>query len=189
MPDIMLWKQAIKYLMLARWKNLVANPSELPCIFIATITVSLKLLGWLSILVMVPLFNNKVELIIEPVDSNYHLWLIWPVIMESNDIPFLFFFFCFLGPHPRNMEVSRLGVRSELQLLAYATALPTRDLSHICSLQHSSRQRWIFNPLSEARDEPETLWFLVGFVNPWATKGTPQMIFLRYASHRLWIPW
>ena len=28
-------------------------------------------------------------------------------------------FFCFLGPHVRHMEVSRLGVKSELWLPAY----------------------------------------------------------------------
>ena len=26
------------------------------------------------------------------------------------------------------------------------------DPSHVCDLHHSSRQRWILNPLSEARD-------------------------------------
>ena len=45
------------------------------------------------------------------------------------------------------MEVLRLGVESKLQLLAY-----TSDLSHVCDLQHRSRQHQIFNPLSEARD-------------------------------------
>ena len=39
-----------------------------------------------------------------------------------------------------------LRVESELQLLAYATATATQDLSHICSWQ-----RWIPNPLNEAR--------------------------------------
>ena len=36
------------------------------------------------------------------------------------------FFFCFLGLHPRHMEVPRLGVKSELQLPActIATAMP-----------------------------------------------------------------
>ena len=48
------------------------------------------------------------------------------------------------------MEVSRLGAESELQLLATATATP--DPSHICDLRQSLRQRWILNPLSEARD-------------------------------------
>ena len=52
-------------------------------------------------------------------------------------------------PH---MEVLRLGVESELQLPAYATAIATPDPSHICNLHHSSRQCQILNPLSEARD-------------------------------------
>ena len=50
------------------------------------------------------------------------------------------------------MEVPRLGVESELQLLAYATATETQDLSHTCDLHHSSWQCQIANPLSEARD-------------------------------------
>ena len=40
---------------------------------------------------------------------------------------------CFiLGPHPRHMEVPRLGVKLELQLLAYTIATATPDLSCIC---------------------------------------------------------
>ena len=40
---------------------------------------------------------------------------------------FLFFvFFCFLRLHPWYMEVPRLGVESELQLLAYSTATAMR---------------------------------------------------------------
>ena len=50
------------------------------------------------------------------------------------------------------MEVPRLGVESELQLQAYARAPAMQDLSYICDLQHSSRQRQILNPLSKARD-------------------------------------
>ena len=49
------------------------------------------------------------------------------------------------------MEVPRLGVELELQLLAYTRATATPDLSHICDLHHSSCQ--ILNPLSEARDQ------------------------------------
>ena len=30
----------------------------------------------------------------------------------------------FLGAHPQHMELPRLGVKSELQLLAYTTATP-----------------------------------------------------------------
>ena len=49
---------------------------------------------------------------------------------------------------PADMEVPRLGVESELQLPATATATATPDLSHICNL----RQQQILNLLSEARD-------------------------------------
>ena len=48
--------------------------------------------------------------------------------------------FFFLGPHLQHMEVSRLGVESELQPPAYARATAMWDLSHICDLHHSSRQ-------------------------------------------------
>jgi len=40
----------------------------------------------------------------------------------------------FLGPHPRHMEVPRVGVESELQPLAYITATAMWDLSHIYEL-------------------------------------------------------
>ena len=40
-----------------------------------------------------------------------------------------FFFSFFTGMHPCYMEVPRLGVESELQLLAYTTATATPDLS------------------------------------------------------------
>ena len=58
----------------------------------------------------------------------------------------------FLGPHPRHMEILRLGVETDLQLPAYATATATQDPSHVFNLHHSSRQRQILNPLSEASD-------------------------------------
>ena len=51
-----------------------------------------------------------------------------------------------------HMEVPRLGVKLELQLLAYATATAIQDLCHVCSLHHSSRKRHILNPQSKARD-------------------------------------
>ena len=50
------------------------------------------------------------------------------------------------------MEVPKLGVELELQLLAYATATATRGLSCISDLCHSSRQCQILNPLRELRD-------------------------------------
>ena len=50
------------------------------------------------------------------------------------------------------MDVPRLGVELELLLMTYAKATEMPDLSHICDLHNSSRQYWILNPLSEARD-------------------------------------
>ena len=63
------------------------------------------------------------------------------------------------------MEVPRLGVQLELQLLAYTTATAKPDLSHICNLYRSSRQHQILNPLNRPGIEPATSWFLVGFVS------------------------
>ena len=56
---------------------------------------------------------------------------------------FFFCFFClfFLGPHPR-----------QLQLPTYTTATATPDQSRVFDVHHSSWQRQILNPLSEARD-------------------------------------
>ena len=65
------------------------------------------------------------------------------------------FLFFFLGPHSWHIEVPRLGVKSELQLPATATATP--DLRCICDLHHSSQQCWILSPLSEARDRTQVL--------------------------------
>ena len=63
-----------------------------------------------------------------------------------------FLFFIFLGLQLQHMEVPRLGVNLELQLLAYATAIATQDPSHVWDLHHSSGHCWILNPLSKARD-------------------------------------
>ena len=60
--------------------------------------------------------------------------------------------FCFSRPHLRHMEVPTLGIKSELQLLAYTTATAAWDPSHVCNLHHSSWQCWIPNPLSKTRD-------------------------------------
>ena len=51
---------------------------------------------------------------------------------------FSFFFFGFLGPYLWHMEVPRLGVELELQVLAYTTATAMGDPSHICDL-HTAR--------------------------------------------------
>ena len=55
----------------------------------------------------------------------------------------------FSGLHSWHMEVPRLVVKLELQLLAYATATTMPDPSHICDLHHSSHQCKILNLLSQ----------------------------------------
>jgi len=47
------------------------------------------------------------------------------------------------------MEIPRPRVESEIQLLAYATAIATPDLSLVCDLHHISWQRRILNPPRE----------------------------------------
>ena len=70
---------------------------------------------------------------------------------------FFFVFLPFLGPLLWHMEVLRLGVKLELQPLAYIRATATRVPSRVCNLHHSSRQRWIVNPLSKGRDRTRNL--------------------------------
>ena len=60
------------------------------------------------------------------------------------------------------MKVPRLGVESELELLAYTTAKATQDPSHIGDLYHSSWQRGILNPPSKARDLTHVLMVTSG---------------------------
>ena len=72
-------------------------------------------------------------------------------------LPLTLFIFFFLGPHLWHMEVPRLGVELELQLLADTRATAMKDPSRICDLHHSSQQRCILNPLSEAGDRTHNL--------------------------------
>ena len=76
---------------------------------------------------------------------------------NSRNFFLFFFFFCFVGPHWRHMQVPRLGIESELQRPTYARATDTPDPSRICNPHHSSRQHQIFNPLSAARDQTRNL--------------------------------
>ena len=87
---------------------------------------------------------------------------------------FSFSFFVLLGPCPWH----RLGVESEPQLPAYAIAIATQDLSHICDLHHSSWQCQILNPLSEAMNRSLILRDTSQVRYHWATMGTPSFLFL-----------
>ena len=50
------------------------------------------------------------------------------------------------------MEVLKVGVELERQLLACATVTTTSDPRHVCDLHCGSGQSRILYPLSEARD-------------------------------------
>ena len=88
------------------------------------------------------------------------------------------------------MEVPRLEVESELQLLAYTTATATSDPSHICDLHCSSRQHWISHPLIGARDQTPALMDTSWGCYCWATMGTPSLrYFLNFHFDFSFSPW
>ena len=94
--------------------------------------------------------------------------------MKYIFFPIFFFFLVFLGPHPQH--IPRLGIKLELQLPAYATAIATPDPSHICgNLHHSARQCWTLNPPSKARDRTHVLMDTsqVCYHEPEPRRGTP----------------
>ena len=86
---------------------------------------------------------------------------------------FLLFFICLFRAIPRPVDVPRLGVESELQLPAYATATATQDPSHVWDLHRGSQQCWVPNPLSEARDWTRVLKDTNQAPYCWAMTGTP----------------
>ena len=74
-------------------------------------------------------------------------------------------FFSFLGVHLWHMEVPRLGVKSELQLPAYAIATATQDPSRVCNLYHSSCNAGSLTHWARSVIKPEMSWFVVGFIS------------------------
>ena len=62
-----------------------------------------------------------------------------------------FIYLYFLKPHLWHVEVTRLGVKLELQQQAFTTATAMPDLGCICDLHYSLWQHQILNLLSEAR--------------------------------------
>ena len=71
------------------------------------------------------------------------------------------------------MEIPRLGVELELELLVYTIATLMQDPSLVCDLHHSLWQRQILKPLSEARDPTCVLMDASQILFCLATTGTP----------------
>ena len=86
------------------------------------------------------------------------------------------------------MDVPRLGVALELQLLATATATAMWDPSCVCHIHHSSGQNWILNPLPEARDRTFILTCISRVHYHRAIMGTPgrdlEIILSTVSFHR-----
>ena len=70
----------------------------------------------------------------------------------------IFFFFCFLGPQLQHMEGSRLGMETELQLPAYATAIA-------CQIQAA----YVTNTTAHSNARSLTHWARPGIepASPW----------------------
>ena len=64
------------------------------------------------------------------------------------------------------MEAPRLGVKLDLQLLAYTTGTAMRDPRCLFDLHHSAGQCWILNPQSRARDRTHILTDTSWIPNP-----------------------
>ena len=70
----------------------------------------------------------------------------------------------FLGPHLHHMEGPRLGVKLDLQLLAYTTATAPLDPRRISDLCHSHSNARSLAHWVRLGIEPTSSWILVWFV-------------------------
>ena len=91
-------------------------------------------------------------------------WHLIPVLGAG-----LGFSFFFLGPHLWHVEVPRLRIKLEVQLLA--CAIVTQDPNHICNLRCSLWHHRILNPMSEAREETHVLMDTSWVLNPLSHNG------------------
>jgi len=103
------------------------------------------------------------------------LWHYFIIIFISIIYPYflIFYFILFLSFKAASTAYGSSQARGLIGLVAaglcqsHSNARP--DLSHIFDLRHSSRQRWILNPLREARD-----WTLNLMVSSRIVSTVPQ---------------
>ena len=100
--------------------------------------------------------------------------------MNNHVLYFLFYLVFFFG------HTCSIGVKTEPQLLAYTTATATRDLSCIWDLHHSLRQRWILNPLSEARNQTSILMDTSWVHNPLSHSGNSLITYFNRGMSTAW---
>ena len=97
----------------------------------------------------------------------------WGHIQHLDLFSFFFFFFLAFRAAPAAYGGSQARDRIGAKLPACTTATVTPDPSRVCVLHHSSRQRWILNPLSEARHRTQNLMVPNRIRFRCATMGTP----------------
>ena len=114
-------------------------------------------------------------------------WIYLFFFFKANFTLFIYLF-CFLGLHQQHMKIPRSGVESELQLLAYTTAIAMQDPSCICHLHHSSGQCQILNLLTKARDQTHILMNPSQVCYFWATMGTPWIFLYDWEFTRKVLP-
>ena len=85
------------------------------------------------------------------------------------------------------MEVARLGIELELQLLACTTASAMWDLSLVHNLHHGSQQRWFPDPLSKPGIKPTSSWILVRFVLL-CHNGNSWVLIILNCIYNTWLP-
>ena len=91
--------------------------------------------------------------------------------MCVSSLSFSFLPFSFLGPSLWHMNVSRLGIESELQLRPTPQPQQHGIPAAISDLRHSSWHCRILNPLSEARDPTQILMDTSQVLNPLSHNG------------------
>ena len=123
-------------------------PARTPCSGAVTVDIQTQVWGWqrgghLHTQASDTLRRQATTGIQEPV---------WIHKKSIDGIGLVWFCFGLLGPHPRHMEVPRLGSNQSCSCRPTAQPQPHGILSHICHLRHSSQQYQILNPLSEISD-------------------------------------
>ena len=102
------------------------------------------------------------------------------ILTPTESILYLFIYFSLLGPHPRHMEVPRLGVKFRA-IAAYATVTATWDLSCVCDLPHSSQHAGSLTQWMRQGMEPASSLILVGF-----TPAEPQQELYTLKGWMVW---
>ena len=103
-----------------------------------------------------------------------------PLCFHNCPCSIWFCLFFFLGPHPWRMEVPKLGVKSDPQPPAIATATATPDPSYATACSNSgSLIHWMRRGIESASS-----WILVKYIACWATAGTPSVCFVGSFSHQ-----